>query len=84
VVGINERRTDFEVSETFLKAHPATPQYQEVIDSYATTVAGRAVCGSPEHRPGQTGLESDDAVTVRHHGAQPYSVWGAGLTSIAE
>ena len=29
-----------------------------------------------EHRPGKTGLGSDDAVTVRHHGAQPYCVWG--------
>ena len=31
-----------------------------------------------EHRPGQTGLGSDDAVTVRHHGTQPHSVWDAG------
>ena len=33
---------------------------------------------SSEHRPGQTRLGSDDAVTVRHHGAQPYSVLDTG------
>lgn len=38
---------------------------------------GRADHGC-EHRPGQTGLGPDDAVTVRHHGAQPYRVWDAG------
>jgi hypothetical protein len=48
VVGVNKRLTDFEVSETFLKALPATLQYREAIDSYATAVTGRAMCGPPE------------------------------------
>jgi hypothetical protein len=49
VVGIEKRVADFEVSNNFLEAISNNPQYGEAIDSYAAAVAGRTVCGSPEH-----------------------------------
>jgi len=47
-VGTAERHTDITISDNFLNDLPNTKEYHEKVESYATAVAGRIKCGSPE------------------------------------
>jgi len=47
-LGKSERRTDIAISDEFLLGLPRQPSYQAAVDSYASALAGRIRCGSPE------------------------------------
>jgi hypothetical protein len=47
-LGKPDRSTDIVLSDEFLSDLPNTTQYQLAVDSYASAVAGRIKCGSPE------------------------------------
>jgi hypothetical protein len=47
-VGTPGKQTDITISDTFLNDLPRTKEYREKVESYATAVAGRLKCGSPE------------------------------------
>src|SRR5258708_3785020 len=46
-IGKPGRQTDIVLSDEFICDLPATKEYQEAVDFYATAVAGRVRCGSP-------------------------------------
>src|SRR5580700_10361954 len=46
-IGKPGRQTDIVLSDEFIRDLPAAREYQEAVDSYASAVAGRVRCGSP-------------------------------------
>jgi hypothetical protein len=46
-IGKPDRQTNVVLSDEFIRDLPGTREYQEAVDSYATAVAGRVRCGSP-------------------------------------
>ena len=48
VIGNGDHRTDIVLSDEFVRNLPKNREYQSAVDSYASAVAGRVRCGSPE------------------------------------